>query len=82
MREAPTRQAVLVSVEDLNLLRVDHDQADLDDPELDATGLAKAAADIAGYLTDETAVKGTQQERMLSKFDTQVLTYFGRKNAI
>ena len=74
-------EAVPVSVEDLNLLRVDHDKADLDEPELDAAGLAKAVADIAGYLTDENAVKGTQQERKLSKFDTQVLTYFDRGHA-
>ena len=68
-------EAVPVSVEDLNLLRVDHDKAD---PELDAAGLAKAATDIADYLTDGTAVKKTQQESSLSKFDTQVLNYFGR----
>ena len=72
-------EPVPVTVEDLNLLRVDHDKAD--GPELDAAGLAKAAADIAGYLTDENAVKGTQQERKLSKFDTQVLNYFGRGQA-
>jgi hypothetical protein len=73
-------EAVPVSVNDLNLLRVDHDKADLDDePQLDAAGLAKASADIAGYLSDGTANKGSEQARMsLSKFDTQVLNYFGR----
>ena len=73
-------EPVPITVEDLKLLSVDHDEPD---PELDAAGLAKAAADIAGYLTDGPAVKGTQQEGVPpSKFDRQVLNYFGRGHGV